>query len=499
MRASHWSVLLTVGLAGCGAPTRLELQGAGLTPLPENASVARTSESAREDSRHACPGAASRLKIVIPPGSGGSINGPFPESFVDVRGKLYFATNLFDGSATLWRSNGTEAGTVPVKSFPAAPVGVPPLRNLFPVGDLVFFQFDEPSTGRELWVSDGTETGTRLVKDLTPGPEGTYLAAVAAQHGQLTFLRLWSFAPGNPQVELWRSDGTASGTVRFANFGTSATLGNVSLRVGDNLLFFLASPEQGTALWRTDGTASGTQFVKKLDAQVVNLTTTGQAGAVGLFLFKDGANTEVWKTDGTASGTLRLDAFGKSVNLLGALHDTVYLSSVDSTTMLMRIESLSLQGGGKASVTTLPNPFAGQEAAYPYPQQMAVSGDLLYFSVAIASPGPPPRAATLWVSNGTAAGTLPLSEDLSLSDEYASPLFPTGDGAALFVASTTHTSLEPWFTQGTVATTRLLADIHPGPASSIPDGFARVGDRIYFRAVDDTGSYQPWFVSCPRR
>ncbi|NVJ23883.1 hypothetical protein HUW62_21890 [Myxococcus sp. AM011] len=482
MQARHWYFLLGLGLAG---------QAAAMAP--------RTDEGIREAPLHACPGKASRLKVVIPPGSGASSNGPFPESFVDMLGTLYFATNLSDGGATLWRSNGTEAGTVPVKTFPAAPVGVPALRTLFPVGNQLFFQFDEPGTGEELWVSDGTEAGTHLVKDLTPGPDGTHLAAVAAQRGQLTFLRQWGFAPGNPQVELWRTDGTDAGTVRFANLGTTSMLGNVTLRVGDNLLFFLASPEQGTALWRTDGTASGTQLVKKLDAQVVYFfSNTGQAGAVGLFLFNDGANTEVWKTDGTASGTVRLETFGKTVFLLGALNDTVYVASVDSETMLMRIQSLSLAGGGKASVKTLPNPYAGQEAAYPYLQQMAVSGDRLYFSVAIATLGPAPREVTLWVSDGTAEGTRALSNALSLGDEYSSPLFPTGAGDALFVATTSGADLEPWFTRGSVATTGPLVDIRPGPASSRADGFARVGDRIYFHAVDDTGSHQPWFIPCPR-
>lgn len=483
MQARHWCVLLGLGFAG---------QAAAMAP--------RLDKGAREAPLHACPGAAARLKVVIPPGSGSNINGPFPEFFVDVRGTLYFATNLFDGSATLWRSNGTESGTVPVKSFPAAPVGIPPLRSLFPVGQQVFFLFDEPATGHELWVSDGTEAGTHLVKDLTPGSDSTYFAAFAEQRGQLTFLRQFSFAPGNPQVELWRSDGTASGTVRYRNFGTASTLGGATLRVGDNLLFFLSSPEQGTALWRTDGTASGTVLVKKLDAQVVYFfSNTGHAGAVGLFLFKDGANTEVWKTDGTTSGTVRLDAFGKDAFLLGALNDTVYVATVDGETMRMHIQSLSLAGGGKASVKTLPNPYAGQEAAYPYLQQMAVSGDRLYFSVAIATLGPAPREVTLWVSDGTAAGTRALSNALSLGDEYYSPLFPTGAGGALFVATTSGTGLEPWFTQGSVATTGPLVDIRPGPATSRADGFMRMGDRIYFRAVDDTGSYQPWFIPCPER
>ncbi|AKF81369.1 hypothetical protein MFUL124B02_20100 [Myxococcus fulvus 124B02] len=487
-------VLLGLMVAGCGGPTRLELRGAGGAPPTRSTPGFRGDTARKELAEQVCPGHPARLAVVIPPGSGATLNGPYPESFADVEGTLYFATNLFDGSAALWRSDGTQVGTTRVKSFSAAPVAIPALRNLIPVGPRVFFQFDQPATGRELWVSDGTEAGTHLVKDLTPGPEGTHLNFVAAQNGKLTFMRQWSPTPGAPELELWHTDGTPEGTLRFARFGPESTLGNVSLRVGAYQLFFLSSAAQGTALWRTDGTAAGTALVKKVDAQQVPLTGTGQAGDVGLFLFVDGANTEVWRTDGTSAGTRRVDAFGKGVTLLGTLKGNAYLASVDATSMRMRIQRLSLSGGGKGSVITLPNPYAGEEAAYPYLQQYTVSGERLFFSVAIASPGPAPRAVTLWTSDGTTTGTSALTEALSLSDEYASPLFPVGLGAALFAASAPGEGLEPWFTHGTAASTSPLGDLAPRGESSLPEGFTRVGDRIYFRAIDDTGSFQVWFV-----
>ncbi|WP_223644202.1 hypothetical protein [Corallococcus sp. EGB] len=489
---------------------------------------------------------ASRVKVVVPPGSGSSVNGPYPESLVDVQGTLYFATTLVDRSAVLWRSNGTEAGTVPVKSFPPAAVGDPRMTGLVPVGNKVFFRLEDPGTGRELWISDGTGAGTHLVKDVTPGPEGTRFAFTAAQSGQLTFIREWAFAPGNPQVEVWRSNGTAAGTVQVANFGTlgklhsPSMLGNTllffletpdtgtslwrldgteagplhlgtfgplatdrytSFEVGNARLFFVNTPGQGTDLWRTDGTPAGTSWVKKLDAQAVPITQTGFAGNLGLFLLMDGPNTEVWKTDGTPGGTVRLETFGKFVQLLGALNTSVYLYSMDPSTKRLRIESVSLAGGGKTSVTTLPNPYADQEDAYPGVQRIATSGGKLYFSVAIGTSGPAPREVSLWASNGTAAGTVQLSHTLSTSDEYASPLFPTGTGPVIFVASKSGSGIEPWFTQGSAATTGQLAEIRPGVGSSNPDGFTRIGNRIYFRAADDTNSFQLWSMpasfSCP--
>ncbi|MCP3065033.1 hypothetical protein LXT21_40290 [Myxococcus sp. K38C18041901] len=494
MQPRHVYLLMGLVFAGCGGPTRLELRGAGIAPAARSMPGFRGATASQALTEQVCPGLPARLAVVIPPGSGATLNGPYPESFADVQGTLYFATNLSDGSAALWRSNGTQAGTTRVKSFPAAPVGIPALRNLMPVGPRVFFQLDEPATGGELWVSDGTEAGTHRVEDLTPGPEGTHLNFVAAQNGKLTFMRQWSPTPGAPELELWHTDGTPEGTLRFARFGPESALGNMSLRVGPYQLFFLSSAAQGTALWRTDGTAAGTSLVKKVDAQPVPIVGTGQAGDVGLFLFADGANTEVWRTDGTTAGTRRVDAFSKGVTLLGTLKGNAYLASIDASSMRMRIQRLSLSGGGKGSVATLPNPHAGEEAAYPYLQQYTVSGGRLFFSVAIASPGPAPRAATLWTSDGTTAGTQPLSEALSLSDEYASPLFPVGQGAALFAATAPGEGLEPWFTHGTVASTLPLADIATRGKSSLPEGFTRVGDRIYFRAIDDTGSFQVWFI-----
>lgn len=527
MRARSGCALVWLGLAGCGG-------------LPSE-----TVET-REVTAQACPaGVASRVKVVVPPGAGASVNGPYPESLVDVQGQLYFATNFFDGSAVLWRSNGTEAGTVQVKSFPPASVSTVRMGGLVPVGNKVFFQFEDPGTGKELWVSDGTGAGTHLVKDVTPGPADTRFAFTAAQNGRLTFIREWKFAPGNPQVEVWRSDGTAAGTMEVANFGTlgelvaPSMLGNTllffldtgtgtslwrsdgttagtvhlgnfgplatdrytSFEVGNALLFFVATPGQGTELWRTDGTPAGTSWVKKLDAQAVPITQTGFAGNLGLFLLRDGPNTEVWKTDGTSGGTVRLEAFGKFVHLLGALNTSVYLYSMDPSTKRLRIESVSLGGGGKTSVTTLPNPYSDQAYAYPSVQRTAISGGKLYFSVAIGTSGPAPREVSLWASNGTAAGTVQLSRTLSTGDEYASPLFPTGTGPVLFVASKSGSGLEPWFTHGSPATTGQLAEIRPGAGSSVPDGFTPLGNRIYFRAADDTNSFQLWSMpatfSCP--
>src|SRR5204863_7915122 len=73
---------------------------------------------------------------------------------------LYFAA-----AGGLWKSDGTQAGTVLVKNVAAAY-----LRN---VDGTLFFAGTDATYGSELWKSDGTTAGTAMVKDIKPGSAGS--------------------------------------------------------------------------------------------------------------------------------------------------------------------------------------------------------------------------------------------------------------------------------------------------------------------------------------
>ena len=65
--------------------------------------------------------------------------------------------------------------------------------------------------------SDGTEAGTYIVKDINPGFSGSTPEYITVMNGVLYFIaddrRDDSvFPPDDYHIELWRSDGTASGT-----------------------------------------------------------------------------------------------------------------------------------------------------------------------------------------------------------------------------------------------------------------------------------------------
>src|SRR5262249_1087926 len=59
-----------------------------------------------------------------------------------------------------------------VRDINTAPAGSDP-ANLTDVGGTLFFTAVTPETGRELWKSDGTAEGTVLVRDIFPGVESS--------------------------------------------------------------------------------------------------------------------------------------------------------------------------------------------------------------------------------------------------------------------------------------------------------------------------------------
>lgn len=88
-----------------------------------------------------------------------------------MNGTVYFAaSNGTTGTGSgieLWKSNGTNAGTVMVKDIRSSTGSSSP-QNLINVNGTLFFSADSGSGGIELWKSDGTSAGTVMVKDIFP-------------------------------------------------------------------------------------------------------------------------------------------------------------------------------------------------------------------------------------------------------------------------------------------------------------------------------------------
>jgi ELWxxDGT repeat protein len=97
----------------------------------------------------------------------------------------------------------------------------------------VYFSAFDATSGFELWKSDGTEAGTVRVKDINPGPGGSSPFGFTILNDALYF----SADDGSNGFELWKSDGTAAGTVRVNDISrvnvpqaAGGTLNSASLR-----------------------------------------------------------------------------------------------------------------------------------------------------------------------------------------------------------------------------------------------------------------------------
>ena len=83
---------------------------------------------------------------------------------------LYF-TARFNHDVALYSTDGTEANTQRIKTFPNARREV--LNETAALGGLLMFTLDDAVTGEELWRSDGTAAGTYRVADIKRGPAGS--------------------------------------------------------------------------------------------------------------------------------------------------------------------------------------------------------------------------------------------------------------------------------------------------------------------------------------
>ncbi len=218
-----------------------------------------------------------------------------PSMFESMGGELFFSADDGISGMELWKSDGTNSGTVIVSNIAANGSSSWPGQKIS-VGDTLFFTANNGISGNELWKSDGTYSGTSLVKDIVSGSSDGGVSNMIEFDGDLYFIA-YSSSPGvgTQGTEVWRSNGSDSGTVRISgSILTDSTTALYLTRAGDRLYYvdedygngagielFSFTPEDGITLavdTRPGSQSSDTRNLFALGEKIFFVANDGLSG-----------------------------------------------------------------------------------------------------------------------------------------------------------------------------------------------------------------------------
>ena len=193
----------------------------------------------------------------------------YPLKFYVFNDLLLFRATDSDG-VELWISDGTPSDTSKLKDIYSGSSGSYPYYFVS-LGERVFFTAKDSTHQTELWVTDGTASETNIVKDIKAGASGSDTAYLTNANGTIFFYA----TDGSSGYELWRTDGTETGTEMVVDLAAGANssdpmplyYNNENIEefthAGNGIVYFWADAEaDGTyELYRSDGTPSGTSQI----------------------------------------------------------------------------------------------------------------------------------------------------------------------------------------------------------------------------------------------
>jgi len=305
-----------------------------------------------------------------------------------------------------------------------------------------------------------------LVKDIFPGGHGSLPDDLVNVAGTLFFTAV----DGVHGRELWKSDGTPSGTrmVRDIRPG-SAYSSPRELTVAGTRLFFTASDGiHGREVWVSDGTRAGTRMVRAISPSGEHGSAPSDLVAVGrnVFFWSDigppptclmcNDRNQLWMSDGTRAGTRRV-LVGPYVGYQASIGRRLFFTYEDWVGSLWTTDG------------TVSKAVQGMPDGVPY--DLTVVGKTLYFGVESY-----PDRNSLWKTDGMRDGTTRLL--------HQQPADLTRFGARLAFISG-HTWDQLWVSDGSAAGTQRIADIGPSDTTDWPEAEMEVAGRELFIANYD--------------
>ena len=482
------------------------------------------------------------VKDVYP----GSNNGIDNTNFVMALGNQVIFCGSDSLGTALWKSDGTAGGTVILKRLDIPASGnTTGLSWQIKFNNEIYFVAGLPDSigyTNTLWKTDGTTAGTVPVTQLNPYGIAFDITWTAGPRflkagNYLYFLAYDTL--GEVNGSLWRTDGTAQGTIKLVTW--QPWLCSVVYAPLNNLLIF----DIASKLYKTDGTINGTSFVASVDSTDPQ-AIMGNGIAAGNNLYFDANQSaltgwELWKTDGTPNGTSMVvdlnptfggDGFGSFVGVANnkvvfrghnadTIPDYLWISdgTVNGTTLLANVVGAGGVGyvnnklvflandgihGNEPWVTDgttggtfmLDDVYPGSTGSVPVSGSFQAAGDgsVLYMGLVDSI-----HNLQVWKTNGTSAGTVFCFES---NPGYNYPGFPEKmvviDGRCYYAAGLADfgNGDELCITAGAPSSS-LSYDLYPGAIGSWPENFVKAGTKIFFDGTDAVMGNELWSMDEP--
>lgn len=436
-------------------------------------------------------------------------------------GNKMFFTSYVNNSNDLWVTDGTEAGTKIVKKINLN--GNSNVMHPFVFNNEIYFLANDGITGMELWKSNGTENGTVQVFDffigstsginLKPivynnniyfiGQQGTNQKGLWKYDGTQTqlvknFVNINYFDPVILQnklifcinttsgFQLWSSDGTVVNTNPLFNTPPYSSVSAYSkpLRVFNNKLYFEATDSSfNTSIWISEGTASTTVSLSSVIPVLSNATIISNSSGNNYLIFRNN-NSDHYISDGTISGTKHISDItlisnysGYSLNAL-EYNDTIILNGKNKKNGL-ELFKYNFSTNSSTILDDIHHRFSSDINA-----SISLNNNLIYFGNSFN------EGMELFISDGTVSNTK-LLKDMNIG-EYSTVF--TGDnnyffknGNRAFFRCNVGSGYEPCVTDGTEAGTYLIKDLSPfnqGSLNEDPYFMTLDGNTVLFGADD---------------
>ena len=365
----------------------------------------------------------------------------------------------------------------------------------------LLFGANHPRFGEELWRSNGTRSGTRLVKDIDPGPlvikkmEKTETGSSAPDSVMRT--KKWIYFQATTVKygdELWKSDGTKWGTriVKDIVPGQGVSDPEDIVSTAPRTTFFRAwDKNHGEELWKTDGTEKGTKLVKDINPDRRPGARCDQ-GDCGI--------PKGWSHPDTVT------VMGKQVFFAAddGKHGVELWKSDGTEKGTTLVKDINTVKGNSN-----PNDKGDALTRSAEVEKLFVVGKTLFFRASDGKHG-----VELWKSDGTNRGTR-LVKDINpaapapintackdrkscVGSSWVDDITVVGKTAAgrriYFTANDGKHGLELWKSDGTRKGTKLVRSINPSSAREAADisNLVALRKRLYFSANDGKHGLELW-------